>query len=442
MFRNTTKYVALATIGLGAVLPLTQVHAADTKRQNIVFWHSMTGQNAQAIDRVVNDYNASQTKYKVIPEFQGQYVEALPKFLSVGGTSKAPDLFQSNEISTKQLSTSGMIEPMQTLIKKYNFSTKNLRKNILNYYTINGKLYSMPFNSSAPVLYYNKDAFKDAGIADLPTSPTYEQVTDAAKKLKEKSGRAKLSILPYGWTFEELLANQNQTLMNHGNGRKKTATKAIFDNKAGKNILNWIKTNADAGTLVDYGTGANAGDTELSAFTSNQIDMFMNSSASLGNIKKDAKFNVGVTYLPRPKNVKANGVVIGGASIWLSKGKSTKAQKGSFDFLKFATSAKEQAQWSIDTGYFAINNKSYDTKILKDAFKNTPILAAPVEQLKATKINAASAGALITSMPKERVNTQNAMENVINGKDVDSELSKAVKQTTADIKDANEQSGE
>ena len=73
--------MALATIGLGAVLPLTQVHAADTKRQNIVFWHSMTGQNAQAIDRVVNDYNASQTKYKVIPEFQGQYVEALPKFL-------------------------------------------------------------------------------------------------------------------------------------------------------------------------------------------------------------------------------------------------------------------------------------------------------------------------------------------------------------------------
>ncbi|MFT9391925.1 ABC transporter substrate-binding protein [Leuconostoc pseudomesenteroides] len=442
MFKNVAKYVALTTIGLSAVVPMVQVHAADSKRQNIVFWHSMTGQNQQAIERIVNDFNASQTKYQVTPEFQGQYVEALPKFLSVGGTSKAPDLFQSNEISTKQLSTSGMIEPMQTLIKKYKYSTKNLRKNILNYYTINGKLYSMPFNSSAPVLYYNKDAFKAAGIDDLPTSPTYEQVTAAAKKLKEKTGSAKLSILPYGWTFEELLANQNQTLVNNGNGRKKTATKATFNNKAGKNIMNWIKTNASAGTLVDYGTGANAGDTELSAFTSGQIDMFMNSSASLGNIKKDAKFNVGVTYLPRPEGTKANGVVIGGASIWMSKGKSTKVQKGAFEFLKFATSAKEQAQWSIDTGYFAVNTKSYDTKQLKDAFKETPILAAPVNQLKATKINAASKGALITAMPKERVNTQNAMENVINGKDVDTELSKAEKQTTSDIKQANEQAGE
>lgn len=442
MLQKIAKYAALTTIGLSAVVPLTQIHADTTSRQNVVFWHSMTGQNATAINRVVDDFNASQTKYKVIPEFQGQYVEALPKFLSVGGTKKAPDLFQSNEISTKQLSTSGMIEPMQTLIKKYHYNTKNLRKNILNYYTIDGKLYSMPFNSSAPVLYYNKDAFKNAGIDNLPQRPTYDQVTEAAKKLKEKSGKARLSILPYGWTFEELLANQKQNLVNHGNGRTKTATKATFNNKAGKNILNWIKTNADAGTLVDYGTGANAGDTELSAFTSNQIDMFINSSASLGNIKKDAKFNVGVTYLPNPKGVKANGVVIGGASIWLSKGKSTKSQKGAFEFLKFATSVKEQAQWSIDTGYFAVNNKSYDTKALTDAFKETPILAAPVSQLKATTINKASAGALITAMPKERINTQNAMENVINGKDVDSELAKAEKQTTADIKAANEQSGE
>lgn len=111
MLKNFAKYTALATIGLSSLLPLTQVHAAETKRQNIVFWHSMTGQNQPAIERIVNDFNASQTKYKVTPEFQGQYVEALPKFLSVGGTSKAPDLFQSNEISTKQLSTSGMIEP-------------------------------------------------------------------------------------------------------------------------------------------------------------------------------------------------------------------------------------------------------------------------------------------------------------------------------------------
>lgn len=443
MFKHIAKYSILLTVGVGAAMPLTTVHGnAASKPEKITFWHSMTGETQKSIERVVNDFNQSQNDYKVVPEFQGQYVEALPKFLSVGGTKKAPVLFQSNEISTKQLATSGMIEPMETITKKYKYDTSDIRENILDYYRVDGKLYSMPFNSSAPVLYYNKDAFKAAGIDELPKSPTYEQVTDAAKKLKEKTGKAKLSILPYGWNFEELLANQNQELVNNGNGRKKTATKSTFNNAAGKNILNWIKTNADAKTLVDYGTGANAADNELSGFTSKQIDMFMNSSASLGDIKKNAKFDVGVTYMPHPENKPANGVAIGGASIWLSKGKSNKQEKGAAEFLKFATSPKEQAQWSIDTGYFAINKKSYDTKLLKDAFKETPILAAPVDQLKDTKKNTASAGALITAMPKERVNTQNAMENVINGKNVNKELAKAAEKTDADIKSANEQAGE
>lgn len=441
MFKNIAKYSALLAIGAGVAAPVPTVDAAS-KPEKIVFWNSITGQNQKSIERIVKDFNNSQMDYEVVPEFKGQYVEALPKFLSVGGSKKAPDLFQSNEISTKQLASSGMIEPMETITKKYKYDINDIQENILDYYKIDGKLYSMPFNSSAPVLYYNKDAFKKAGIDELPKSPTYEEITDAAKKLKDENGKARLSILPYGWTFEELLANQNQTLVNNDNGHKKTATKSTFNNEAGKNVLNWIKTNADAKTLVDYGTGANAGDNEIAGFTSGQIDMFMNSSASLGDIQKNAKFDVGVTYLPRPEGTDANGVAIGGASIWQSKGKSTKAQKGSCEFLKFATSPEEQAKWAKDTGYFAINKKSYDTDTMKNAFKETPNLKVAVDQLNDSKRNSAAAGALITAMPKERVNTQNAMENVINGKDVNSELEKAAKQTDDDIKAANEQSGE
>lgn len=307
MFKNIAKYSALLAIGAGVAAPVTTVDAAS-KPEKIVFWHSMTGQNQKSIERIVKDFNNSQKDYEVVPEFQGQYVEALPKFLSVGGSKKAPDLFQSNEISTKQLASSGMIEPMETITKKYKYDINDIQENILDYYKIDGKLYSMPFNSSVPVLYYNKDAFKKAGIDELPKSPTYEQVTDAAKKLKDDTGKARLSILPYGWSFEELLANQNQTLVNNDNGRKKTTTKSTFNNEAGKKILNWVKTNADAKTLVDYGTGANAGDNEIAGFTSGQVDMFMNSSASLGDIQKNAKFDVGVTYLPRPEGTDANGL--------------------------------------------------------------------------------------------------------------------------------------
>ena len=426
---------------LNGAAPLTQVSADSKAPTKITLWHSMTAANEYAIKQLAKEFNASQSKYKVVPQFEGQYVDALPKYLSVAGTDKAPVLFQSNDISTKQLATSGVIEPISTLVKHDGLSTKDIRQNALNYYSIKGKLYSMPFNSSAPVLYYNKDAFKAAGIDDLPQSPSYSDITNAAKKLTEANGTPALSILPYGWLFEELVANQNSYLINKSNGRAGNATKATFNSPAALNVLNWIQENADAKTLVDYGTGADASDNDAAGFAAGKDYIMMGSSANMGMLADSAKFNVGVTYLPHPDNQDAAGVAVGGASIWLSKDKSTAEQKGAAAFLKFATNPKSQAEWAVATGYFAINKKSDNTSIMKDAVKKNPNLQVALNQLSDTKLNNKTAGASMTAMPQERINTQNAMENVMNGKDPKKELAKANKQTTADIKSANEQTG-
>ncbi|MCZ2990853.1 extracellular solute-binding protein, partial [Acinetobacter baumannii] len=124
----------------------------------IRFWHAMGGKTQGVLDGLVADYNKSQNKYEIKAEFQGTYEESLTKFRTMSATKEAPALVQSSEITTKYMIDSKKITPIDSWIKKDKYDTSKLEKAITNYYSVDGKMYSMPFNSSTPVLIYNKDA--------------------------------------------------------------------------------------------------------------------------------------------------------------------------------------------------------------------------------------------------------------------------------------------
>ncbi len=130
----------------------------------IRFWHAMGGKTQGVLDGLVADYNKSQNKYEIKAEFQGTYEESLTKFRTMSATKEAPALVQSSEITTKYMIDSKKITPIDSWIKKDKYDTSKLEKAITNYYSVDGKMYSMPFNSSTPVLIYNKDAFAKAGL--------------------------------------------------------------------------------------------------------------------------------------------------------------------------------------------------------------------------------------------------------------------------------------
>lgn len=134
------------------------------EKKIVTFWHSMSGKNQEALNSIVEDFNTSQDSIQVNAEFQGTYEESLPKFHSVGGTEDAPTIIQVQEIGTMSMINSGNIEPIQTFIDAEGYDMSILEENIINYYKVDDKFYSMPFNSSTPVMYYNKDAFKAAGL--------------------------------------------------------------------------------------------------------------------------------------------------------------------------------------------------------------------------------------------------------------------------------------
>lgn len=403
----------------------TAAPAEEEGKTEVVFWHAMSGELETALNTLVDDFNASQEEYEVEPVFQGTYEEALTKLNTVAGTEESPAMMQVFEVGTKFMIDSGHIQPVQDFIDEEGFDTSIWEENITNYYSVDGVQYSMPFNSSTPVLIYNKDAFEAAGLDPEQAPMTYSELQEAATALTEGDQKG-FSILNYGWFFEELVAAQGGLFVDAENGREGQATEAVFNGEEGLNVFNLIKDMHDEGTF--YNSGQNWDDMRA-AFQSGATAMILDSSAGVKGMIDNAPFEVGVGYLPVPDDAERNGVIIGGASLWMAEAIDAEQKQGAWEFMKYASSAEAQAQWHVDTGYFAINPAAYDEQVVVDQWEQYPQLKVTVDQLKETQANAATGGALISVFPEARQRVVNAMESLYQGADPQEALDQAAEET-------------
>ena len=387
------------------------------------------------MNSIVDDFNKSQDKIQVNAEYQGTYDESLTKFNTVAGTDNAPTMIQTFEIGTMSMINSGNIKPIQDFVDTDKYDMGGLEKNIVNYYSLDGKFYSMPFNSSTPVMYYNKDAFKAAGLDPEAAPATFEEVEEASKAIVKSNPKMKgFALQAYGWLYEQLLANQGALLLNNDNGRSDTPTEIGWTEEEGKSIFEWVKRMVDDETFANYGTN---GDNMVAGFIAGDVSMFLQSSASARDVIDNAPFEVGIAFLPHPEAKERQGVVIGGASLWMIDGKPEAEQNAAWEFMKYLQTPEIQAKWHVGTGYFAINPAAYEEQLVKDAYKEMPQLKVTVEQLQSTKSSFATQGGLMDMIPQGRKIMETALETVYNGGEVDSAYNTAVEQYNAAIEQAN-----
>jgi sn-glycerol 3-phosphate transport system substrate-binding protein len=404
-------------------------------------WHAMGGVPGQALQHIVDDFNKSQSKIHVTAVYQGQYDDEFNKWKATQGQGgkDGPNIMQVYDIGTKFMIDSQDIVPMQDFIDQSHFDISQLEPNILGYYSVGGKLYSMPFNSSQPVLYYNKDMFKDAGIAEPPK--TYDDVLADAKKLTKKGPDGKVAVYgiglaTYGWFFEQMLATQGADYVDHDNGRTGTATQAVFNGPEGLKIVNWWKSLYDAG--VDLNLGPVTSQTQ-NAFLAGKCAMIIDSSGVYGNLVKGAKgkFEVGIGPLPRPAGA-TGGTIIGGGSLWITKDQPKAQQDAAWEFVKFAASPQEQVYWTETTGYFPITKAVYDDPGFKDWLKQYPDFQVAVDQLHSSKLTYATQGGLMGVFPQARQTVQDMLQAVLLGKQQPQPaLDDAAKKVTDAIKNYN-----
>jgi len=386
----------------------------------ITFWHAMTGVNNDALNKIVDGFNKSQSAIKVEPVFQGTYDDLLSKLNTALASNAAPALVQVYDIGQAYMRDSGAVLPMQAFIDRDKFDTSDFEPAVINYYKYQDQLQSMPFNASSAILLYNKDAFKAAGLDPEKPPVTFTEIADAAKKLTKKDASGQTTQYGfgpsiYGWLFEQLMATSASPYGDNGNGRDNRATKVVYNSAAGKAILDWWKAGVEGGYFLNPGID-NSGATN--AFNAGKTAMYIESTATLrGSINAIAgKFQVGTGLYPRPDSKpKDGGNIIGGASLYIMKSRPAEEQQAAWEFVKYAMSAAVQAQWQADTGYYPIVKKAYDLGPSKDWSAKYPQFLTAINEIRDSPQNRSTNGVVLGVMPQARARTQKMIESVLLG---------------------------
>lgn len=407
--------------------------ASEVDKTTISFWHSMGGVNGQAIDTLVQKFN-DENEYGITveAEYQGSYDDALNKLKSAQIGNMGADLVQVYEIGTRFMIESGWIVPMQSMVNADEYDTSVLESNLAAYYTINDMLYSMPFNSSTPLMYYNKDMFDAAGITEIPDS--LESIAQIGDKLLDSGAQEVMSLGIYGWFFEQFIGKQGLEYANNGNGRTEAATAVAFDeNGAAANILNEWKNLYDLGYAPNVGKGGDAG---LADFSAGKSAITLGSTASLKQILQDVdgKFEVGTAYFPKVKSTDEGGVSIGGASLWALDNNDPKKLRATWEFVKFLISPESQAFWNAETGYFTVNVDAHDEDVFKENIEKYPQFETAIDQLHDSAPQ--YAGALLSVFSEARAIVESEIESMLNGNET---VDEAVDSMASQINDAIEE---
>ena len=331
----------------------------------IQWWHSMTAVNNEWVNDLAKQFNESQKDYKVVPTFKGVYDESMTAAIAAFRSGNAPHILQVFEVGTATMMASkGATVPVGKVMQDAGvaFDPKAYIPAVAGYYTApNGQMLSFPFNSSTTIFYYNKDAFKKAGLNPDVAPKTWPEVFAAAKKLKESGHSCPMTLAWQGWTqLESFSTWHNVEFATEHNGLSANGYKARMKINSPLHVkhIDNLAAAAKAGEFVYKGRAS----TSQASFTAGECAMIQTSSGFYGDVAKNAKFNYALAPLPYYPDVKGapQNTVIGGASLWVMAGKKAEEYKGVAKFFEFLSQTKVQAASHQRTGYLPVTMAAYD----------------------------------------------------------------------------------
>ncbi|MGJ8455254.1 ABC transporter substrate-binding protein [Pseudothermotoga sp. U03pept] len=404
------------------VLLLILMTVVSFAKVKIQFWHAMGGWRIEVIQNMVNEFMKLNPEVEVEVQYVGSYEEILAKTVAAVQAGTPPHVVQLNEISTQKMVDSGVIVPVQDLIDKDpSFDVGLFLPQVLNYYRISGKLYSMPWNSSTPLLYYNKTLFKEVGLDPDNPPKTYMELIDACRKLVKKDDkgnviRTGITWPLYAWFFEEYMALQNQALVDNNNGRTAKATKVVFNNQAALNFLNLWNTLTKEGLMINTKRADWTAARQL--FISQTVGMLISSTSDVALLITESTkqgFELGTAFLPLPDGAARGGAVIGGGSLWIIKQKNQAEVEAAWKLVKYLAEPEPQIIWHQATGYFPIRVDAIQKLQVQGYYKNNTHHLTAILQLLTSVQNYNTNGAIIGAFPEVRDAIETAVEKMISG---------------------------
>ncbi len=420
----------------------------------ITFWHGMQGPNSVELQRQTDAYNASQSKVRVTV-IEGTYEQTIDKYLQSGQGSR-PDLVQMPEYMVQTMVDTKSAVPVEACMKSSGYDTSAFLPTVLGAYATQGVQWSMPFNISNPVLFYNKRVFVAAGLDPEKPPASLDELRSASEAIV-KSGAATYGLAldsgfdsGGGWYIEQWFAKAGEFYADNQNGRTARATQVLYNNATGQSLLTLMQSMIIDGLAVNVGDNSTTGFDNLLKLADNAepAAMTIATSASIGPVisvlgggqfPQITNADVGVAAMPGPDG--KPGALVGGASLWVVDSGDDVRTAAAWDFSTYLTAAQQQSEWSSATGYVPVRTDALTLDPLKTTLATDPRFRVAFDQLLSSPDAPASVGPIVGPLREVRTVTAQAVAAIFGGADVATTLATATAQANALIADYNSRNG-
>lgn len=387
-------------------------------KTEIEWWHAMGGALGQKVNQITSDFNASQSEYVIKPVYKGTYPETMTSAVAAFRAKNQPAIVQVFEVGTaSMMGAKKAVFPVYQLMEKTNepFDPNSYLSTVTAYYiTSDGKMISLPFNSSTPVLYYNKALFKQAGIEQPPK--TWKEMGAVSQKLLDAGVKCGFTTTWQSWTqIENFGARNNLPIATKNNGFDGTDTSFLFNQAP---FVAHIQRMADWSKSGIFKYGGRQSDA-MPLFYTQECAMVMESSAGFAGIKENMKgIDIGVSQLPYDDTLvdKPANSIIGGASLWVMAGRPDAEYNGVAKFFTYLSSPEVQADWHQATGYLPVTKAAYALTQQQGFYQQNPGADTAILQMTTSDSTANSKGLRFGNFLQTREIVDEELEKVWSGK--------------------------
>ncbi len=379
----------------------------------------MSGQLGHQLEKLATDFNATQSEFRIVPSYKGNYTETVTAAIFAFRSRGQPAIVQVNEIGTAtMMAAKGATYPVFELMRDEaeTFSPSAYLPAIAGYYTdVAGNMLSFPFNASTPILYYNKDLFRAAGLDPEVAPKTWPEVGAAAKRLRAAGAACGFTTAWPSWIhIENFSAYHNLPISTKANGLGGLDAVLTFNNPLTvRNIAqlaDWQTTK-----VFDYSGRATSAEPR---FQNGECGIFIGSSATRADIRANSKFEIGYGMLPHWPDVEGapQNTIIGGATLWVLRDRPREEYKGVAKFFAFLSKPEVQAAWHQNTGYLPITRAAFDLTRAQGFYDRNPGAAISIEQMTLKPPTENSKGLRLGSFVLIRDVIDDELEQAFSGK--------------------------
>ena len=378
MLKHTFRTVQILMLVV-LVLALSGVSTAqDTV--TLEFWHAMSGELNDLVDELVARFNDSQDAIVVNATFQGTYDDTYNALLAALETDTLPNVTQNFDIASQTMFDFPSLLPAHTVMED-DFDTDAFIPAVRDYYSDADGLVALAFNSSTPIVYANVDMLEAAGIDELPTDWTFSEFKALCDELVAANDIEHcVTIGQVGWFFEQILANSGGMYYDNDNGRTGRATEAVFNQGQGVEVFEFLTGLYQEGYAPNL--GSTWSDTDAT-FQAGQTALIFDSTSDVAIIN-NSEFPVTTTFIPHSDSSERNGVVIGGAALWLVDSGDDAQNAAAWEFMKFMAQPEQQVTWHVGSGYFPVLTAVQESDEIQAFWEENPNFVTAVDQLVTT----------------------------------------------------------